>query len=408
MTVGDVSIAAPPRRLIWMLGSVTALASLSVDVYLPGLPGLTHSLHASASAGQLTLTGSVLGIAIGQFTAGPVSDAHGRRPPLLSGLVGFIAMSALCAGSPTIWILIAARFIQGVCAGTAIVVARAIVRDVYEGPRAAQTFATLIAIQGISPIIGPLIGAQVLAVTSWRGVFVLLVAIATLMLVGAMRLLPETLAPERRQEGKLASAVRILGELLTDPRFAPFLISLAFATGAMFCYLSGASFVLENIYGVSPQLFGVLFAINAIGLGVMAQVSRRLVVGTGPEALLRVGLTSMAVAGVGTLIVAVAHAGVVAQASCFFVLVSSMGLVIPNGTAAAMAARPDTLGSASGLLGLFQYTIGAAVAPIVGLGGSQDALPMGIVMASCAAISLGVNLVSDAGGKRLYRTREDA
>lgn len=396
----------PPRRLIWMLGSITALASLSVDVYLPALPELTRSLHANASEGQLTLTGSVLGIAIGQFIAGPLSDARGRRPPLMLGLFGFIAMSALCAGSPTIWMLVIARVIQGVCAGTAIVVARAIVRDVYGAARAAKTFATLIAIQGISPIVAPLIGAQVLAVSSWRGVFVSLMVIAALMLLGAGRLLPETLALEDRQEGGFSTAVGTLGNLVTDRKFAPFLVSLAFATGAMFCYLSGASFALENVYGVSPQVFGLLFAINAVGLGVMAQVSRQLVEATGPEALFQIGVTGLMIGAAGTLVVSLAHAGIVLQAGFFFVLVSSMGLVVPNGTAVAMAARPETLGSASGLLGLFQYTVGAGVAPLVGLGGADNAVPMGIVMGSCAAICLAVNLVPAAGTKLMYRRQK--
>jgi MFS transporter, DHA1 family, multidrug resistance protein len=403
MAMSDISVDVPPRGLIWMLGSITALASLSVDLYLPGLPELTRSLHATASAGQLTLTSSVLGIAVGQFVAGPISDSRGRRPLVVWGLVGFITMSALCGVSPTVWVLIVARFVQGICAGTAIVVARAIVRDVYDGSRAAKKFASLIAIQGISPIVAPLIGAQVLAISSWRGVFVALMVIATLMLASAGRLLPETLALDRRQERNPSNAARILVELVTDRRFAPFLVSLAFATGAMFCYLSGASFALENVYGVSPQAFGVLFAVNAVGLGVMVQVSRRLVEKTGPELLFQSGVKGMVVGAAGTLIVSVAHAGIVLQAGSFFVLLSSMGLVVPNGTAAAMAARPDTLGSASGLLGLFQYTVGAGVAPLVGLGGADNAVPMGIVMASCAAISLGVNAMPGARAKQPHR-----
>lgn len=366
---------------------------LSSDMYVPGLPSLTRSLHTTASAGQLTLTASVLGIALGQLLAGPVSDAHGRRRPLLAGLFGFSAASVLCAVSPTVWALIFVRFLQGLAGGTGIVIARAIVRDLFDGNAAARMFATLVMVSGIAPIFAPLIGGQILAVTSWRGIFVVLAAIGALLFLLALRQVPETLPIRRRHAGGLGQTLHVFRRLLTDLNFAPFAASYALGFGAMFAYIAGGSYALEDVYGISAQAFSALFAVNAVGLASVSQVSRRLVGRTGPRPLLRIGLVLTVVGAGATLAVCIAHADVWLLIGSLFLLVCSQGLVLPNGMAAAMGSQPDSLGSAAGLIGLAQFGTGAVIAPLVGVGGAHDPIPMGIVMVACATVALLINLV---------------
>jgi DHA1 family bicyclomycin/chloramphenicol resistance-like MFS transporter len=365
---------------------------LSTDMYLPGLPTLTRSLHASASAAQLTLTASVLGIALGQLLAGPVSDARGRRVTLLVGLVGFSVTSALCAISPSIWVLIVVRLLQGLAGGTGIVIARAVVRDLFEGVTAARMFATLVMISGVAPIFAPLIGGEVLALTSWRGIFVVLAAIGALLVVLALVRVPETLAPARRHTGGLRQTLKVFRRLLRDRSYAPFAASFATGFGAMFAYIAGGSYALENVYGISAQAFSAVFAANSIGLVLVSEMSRRVVGRVGPRPLFRLGLVLTAVGAVATLIVCITQADVWLLIGSLFFLVCAQGLVLPNGMAAAMGSQPDGLGSAAGLIGLGQFGIGALIAPLVGVGGAHDPLPMGIVMVACAGIALVINL----------------
>jgi MFS transporter, DHA1 family, multidrug resistance protein len=382
----------PERRLIWALGALSMFGPLSTDMYLPGLPSLTRSLHASASSAQLTLTASVLGLALGQLSIGPISDARGRRLPLLFGLTAFSVASVLCAISPTIWVLVLTRFLQGLAGGTGIVIARAVVRDMFDGVTAARMFATLVIISGIAPIFAPLIGGLVLAVVSWRGIFVVLASIGAVLVVMAWWAVPETLAVDQRHTGGMRETFRTFGRLLSDLSFAPFAVSYAVGFGAMFAYISGASFALENVYGISAQAFSAVFAANSIGLAAASQLSRGLVRRFGPLPLLRLGLLLTTAGSVATLIACLTHANIWLLMGSLFLLVCSQGLVLPNAMAVAMGSQTEALGSASGLIGLGQFGIGAAIAPLVGLAGTHDAVPMGIVMVACAAIALATNL----------------
>lgn len=383
--------AAPSRLLLWTLGLLSAFGPLAVDMYLPGLPQLTRDLHASASAGQLTLTASVLGIAIGQLIAGPISDARGRRLPLFSGLAVFAGTSILCALSPSIWPLIAARLLQGIGGGTGIVVARAIVRDLHGGLVAARIYATLQMITGVTPIVAPLLGGQILAISSWRGVFFTLAAIGAALWLLAAWAIPETLPPPARHTGGSRAAFRTVAELLKDKRFAAPTAAYALSFGVLFAYISGASYVLENIYHVSEQLFSVVFAINSLGIVAGSLVSNRIVGRVTPERLFEIGLYGAGIGAAGTFAICLAHANVWLLLIGFLVSATAQGLVLPNGMTVAMSTRPDALGAASGLIGLAQFGLGAAVAPLVGLGGAHDALPMGVTMLVCGVLGLTVN-----------------
>jgi MFS transporter, DHA1 family, multidrug resistance protein len=381
------------RRLIVVLGSLSAFGPLSMDMYLPGLPALTRGLHASASAGQLTLTGCMVGLALGQLIAGPVSDSLGRRSPLLAGVAGYGLASLACAAAPSVPALIALRFVQGLCGGAGLVIARAIVRDHFHGAVAARMFAALMIVNGAAPILAPLIGGQVLRVTSWRGVFLVLGAIGALLLVVTLRGLPETLPRDRRHGGGLRATAGTLRRLSRDRRFMPYAASFSLSFAALFAYIAGSSFVLENIHGVSPQTFSLVFATNSVGLIAAAQIGARALTRASPALLLRFGLGAVALAGSATLVVVATHGALVLLLVSLFVLASGNGLVVPNGTASAMAEQPQALGSASALLGVGQFGCGAIVAPLVGLAGSHDALPMAIVIAVCALSAFAIDAV---------------
>jgi DHA1 family bicyclomycin/chloramphenicol resistance-like MFS transporter len=388
----------PTRGLVTILGALSAFGPLSMDMYLPGLPSLTHGLGASASTGQLTLTGCMLGIALGQVVAGPLSDSFGRRRPLLTGLAGYIAASAACALAPSIWTLIGLRLVQGIAGGAGVVIARAIVRDLFSGTTAAKVFALLMMVTGVAPVLAPLVGGQALAVTSWRGIFVLLAAIGVPLLVVTVLWVPETLPPESRHGGGLAATFRTFGRLVTDREFIPYAVSFSLSFGAMFAYIAGSSFVLEDVFGTSPQLFSVVFAINSVGLIAASQLGGHVVGRVGSSYLLRRGLLGTAVASLATLIVTVTHAGLAPLLVCLFLLLSANGLVLPNGTATALSSQQRALGSASALLGLGQFGSGAIVAPLVGVAGSHDALPMAVVIGVCGVGAWAVGVLFSPQG----------
>jgi DHA1 family bicyclomycin/chloramphenicol resistance-like MFS transporter len=362
-------------------------------MYLPGLPSLTRELGASASTAQLTITACMLGLGVGQLVAGPLSDSHGRRRPLLAGLVGYIAASLACAIAPSISVLVILRLIQGMAGGVGVVIARAIVRDLCSHAVAARMFALLMAITGVAPVCAPLIGGQALAFTSWRGIFVILAVIGVPLLLATVIGLPETLPVERRHGGGLRTTLRTFGKLLTDRGFSPYAISFSLSFAAMFAYIAGSSFVLENLYGISPQLFSLVFAVNSAGLIAMSQLGGRVVARVGSARLLRRGLVGTAVASIATLLVTITHAGLGWLLVCFFALLASNGIVLPNGTASALAEQEGALGSASALLGLGQFGCGAVVAPLVGVAGGHDALPMAIVIAIAGTAAILVDLL---------------
>jgi DHA1 family bicyclomycin/chloramphenicol resistance-like MFS transporter len=310
----------------------------------------------------------------------------------LAGLVGYVLASLACAVAPSVVALIALRFIQGTLGGAGVVIARAIVRDIFNGAEAARVFALLMAVMGVAPVFAPLVGGQALAITSWRGIFVVLAAIGIPLFLATMIWLPETLPPERRHSGGLRSTVGTFGRLLTDRSFIVPASSFGLAAAVLFAYIAGSSFVLENIYGVSPQAFSLVFAVNSAGLIAMSQLGGRLVRRYGAPALLRFALGGVAVGSVATLAFTLAHAGLAPLLVSLFVILSFNGMVFPNATAVSLGEQEGALGSASALLGVGQFGTGAVVAPLVGLGGTHDALPMAVLIGVCGVAGLVVNL----------------
>ena len=380
---------AARARLALLLGGLTAFAPLSIDMYLPGLPALGGDLSAGASAVQLTLTACLAGLAVGQLVAGPLSDKLGRRRPLLAGVGAYTLASALCAAAPTVWALAGLRFVQGATGAAGIVIARAIVRDTHDGIALVRFFSMLMLVTGLAPILAPVIGGQVLEVTSWRGIFLVLAAIGAVLFVSATVGLRETLPPERRREGGVRATARTMAGLLRDRHFAGFALAGGLAFGAMFTYIAGSPFVLQEIYGASPQAFSAVFAVNSIGIVAFGQLNGRLAGRVEPLTMLRIGVTTMAVAGCALFaVVAIGSLPLAALLVPLWVLVASMGLVFPNTTALALAGHPEVAGSASALLGVLQFVIGAAAAPLAGIAGTGTAVPMGATMAALALASL--------------------
>jgi MFS transporter, DHA1 family, multidrug resistance protein len=236
-------------------------------------------------------------------------------------------------------------------------------------------------VNGLAPILAPVIGGQVLAVTTWRGVFLVLAAIGAVLVAAAAAGLRETLAPEHRHPGGVGETLATFARLLSDRVFLGHALACGLAFGAMFAYISGSPFVIQDIYGASPQLFSVMFAANALGLVAASQANRALLRRVEPRAILRAALSVQATAGLALLGVVLAGAGVWSIVPLLFVVVASLGLVMPNATALALADHPRVAGSASGLLGVLQFIVGAAAAPLVGVGGTGTAVPMATVIA---------------------------
>ena len=372
-------------RIVLVLGALSAFGPLSIDLYLPALPKLTTDFGATAWQGQLTLTACILGLAAGQLVFGPLTDRLGRRMPLLAGLVAYCAASLACAAAGSIWVLVSLRFVQGVAGGVGIVVGRSVVRDIASGDAAARLFSILMVVIGVVPVLAPVLGGQLLRTMSWRGLFVVLAAVDALILAATALWLRETLPPSRRRTGRETG----FGELLHDRLFVAYALVLALGFASLFSYIAGSSFVLQDIYGISPQLYGVIFGVNALGIIASSQIGRSVVGRVGAERLLLTGVGAQAVAG-SVLLAFVAGGGVGLRGilPCFFVTVASIGLVIPNATALAMTDYPHLAGSASALIGASQFFLGGIAAPLVGIAGRGTAVPTALLIAGFGVAGL--------------------
>ncbi|WP_406402927.1 Bcr/CflA family multidrug efflux MFS transporter [Streptomyces sp. NBC_00879] len=376
-----------------VLGGLTALPPLSMDMYLPALPAVTRSLGAPAATVQLTLTACLAGMALGQLVVGPMSDKWGRRRPLLVGMIVYVAATAVCALAPTVDMLIGFRLLQGLAGAAGIVIARAVVRDLYDGVEMARFFSTLMLISGVAPIIAPLIGGQVLRITDWRGIFVVLTAVGILLTLVVAKWLHETLPPERRHGGGVGEALRTMRGLLADRVFTGYTLTGGLAFATLFAYISASPFVVQEIYGASPQTFSLLFGVNSVGLITLGQINGKVLVGrVSLDKALGLGLGVVMLAATALLLMTsgvFGNVGLLPVAVGLFVLMSAMGLVMPNTNALALLRTPHAAGSASALIGTSAFLIGAIASPLVGIAGEQTAVPMAVVQLTCALGALG-------------------
>ncbi|MGG3467066.1 multidrug effflux MFS transporter [Neobacillus pocheonensis] len=385
--VNDQAELSRSKRL-WMaivLGSLSAFGPLSIDMYLPALPNIAEDFQTNASFVQLSLSLFVLGLASGQLLTGPISDVTGRRKPLLVGLFIYFAVSLLCVFSPSIWGLIVLRFIQGFAGSAGIVISRAIVRDLYSGSELTKFFSLLALVNGLAPILAPIMGAQLLKLVPWQGVFIVLSIIGIVMFFVILFGLPETLPEEKRSAGGIKNTFYPFLKLLADRSFMGFALAQGLVFAAMFAYISGSPFVIQDIFGASPQMFSLIFAINAIGIMINSQTAGRLA-GKIPESkLFKFGLGMSSIGGIILLLLLFLQANLFLVLIPLFFVVSSVGMVNTAGFSLAMQSQGKNSGSASALLGVTSMAFGGIAAPLVGIGGSQTAIPMGVVIV-CAGL----------------------
>jgi DHA1 family bicyclomycin/chloramphenicol resistance-like MFS transporter len=374
--------------MIVVLGLLVALGPLTIDMYLPALPSIADELSVSSSVAQLTLTGTLAGLALGQLIVGPLSDSLGRRRPLMAGIVLHMLASVLCLFAPNIAVLGVARTLQGVGAAAAMVVAIAIVGDLFTDSAAATVMSRLMLVLGVAPVVAPSLGAAVLLEASWHWVFAVLVVLAGLLLLLAVLALPETLPKSHRRPLKVSGIFATYGELLRDTRFVILVLVAALGMSGLFAYVAGASFVLQDHYGLNQQAFALVFGAGAVALIGATQLNVVLLRRFTPATIVVWSLVAAAV--FGAVFVGLAAAGVgglLAFVLPVWAILGAMGLVIPNAPALALSRHPDAAGTAAALLGAGQFGFGAAVAPLVGVLGN-DELALAVVMTAGVVVAL--------------------
>ena len=374
--------------MIIVLGLLVALGPLTIDMYLPALPKIADEMSLSSSVAQLTLTGTLAGLALGQLIVGPLSDSLGRRKPLIAGIVLHMAASVLCLFATDIAVLGLARGLQGVGAAAAMVVAIAVVGDLFADSAAATVMSRLMLVLGVAPVVAPSLGAAVLLRASWHWVFAALVVMAGALLVMAALALPETLPRGHRRPLRVGGILSTYLELLRDIRFVILVLVAALGMSGLFAYISGASFVLQGRYGLSQGTFALVFGAGAIALIGSTQFNVVLLRRFAPQQIMVWALFAASVAG--AVFVGLATAGVGGLAGFVvpvWAILGAMGLVIPNAPAVALTRHPDAAGTAAALLGAAQFGLGAAVAPVVGVLGN-DEFAMAVVMSLGVVVAL--------------------
>lgn len=374
--------------MIVVLGLLVALGPLTIDMYLPALPQIADDYAVSSSVVQLTLTGTLAGLALGQLIIGPLSDSLGRRRPLMAGIVLHMLASLLCLVAPNIVVLGIARSLQGVGAAATMVVALAIVGDLFTDSTAATVMSRLMLVLGVAPVVAPSLGAAVLLRFSWHWVFAVLVVLAGLLLLLAALALPETLQVSHRRPLRIRGILGTYGELLRDRRFVILVLVAALGMSGLFAYIAGASFVLQGRHGLNQQAFALVFGAGAVALIGATQFNVVLLRRFAPQKITVWALAASVLAGVVFVaLAATGVGGVYAFVLPVWAILAAMGFVIPNAPAVALSRHPDAAGTAAALLGAGQFGLGAAVAPLVGVLGN-DELALAAVMTAGSVIAL--------------------
>jgi DHA1 family bicyclomycin/chloramphenicol resistance-like MFS transporter len=373
---------------------LTAIAPLATDMYVPAFPRVAGDLSASATLVQLTLTTFFVGMALGQLVGGPVSDQYGRRRLLLASIAVMTVASVVCALTPSIGIMMAARLGHGFAGGWAMVIGRAVIVDLAVGAQLVRVLNVIAAVGGIAPIAGPLLGAVILQVSGWRVSFWAVAVLGVAMVLAVLVAVPESLPADRRHGGGLRVFAAAGRQVLANRRYVGYLLVSGSAMGALFAYVATSAFVLQSMNGLSPTAYSVDFAANAAGMTVAALVAARLVGRIATRKVILAGQVAALAAGVAMLAGALwSGTPLVLAIVCFLVLMTAQGLIIPNGGALASAEVPEHPGTGSALLGFVQWLAAGTIAPIAGLGGDHTAVPMALLMIAGAALSMAGLLV---------------
>ena len=380
-------------RTALTLGAFVALGPLTIDMYLPALPTITVELETTSAAVQLTLTGTLVGLALGQLVLGPLSDRFGRRRPLLAGTALHVLASLLVLLAPSVAVLGALRVLQGVGAAAGAVIAIAVVRDLFDGRAAATMLSRLFLVLGAAPVLAPTIGGEVLRFTSWRGVFALLAVYGVLLIAMGFVAVRETLPPERRSSTGIAGTLRSYGSLFRDRAYVGLVLVAGLTMAGLFAYVAGSSFVYQDEFGLDEQQFGLLFGAGAVWLIAATQLNPVLLRWFSPAQVLVAGTVAGAAAGTVLLVLAAtATGGLFAVALPLWAVLFACGLALPNAPALALSRHGEAAGTAAALLGAVQFGVGAAVSPLVGLLGN-DAVAMGAVVVASLVLAIVVLVV---------------
>lgn len=374
-----LSPASFSRLLPSLLLLLTVFGPISMDLYLPALPALTLELEAATSVAQLTVTACLIGLAAGQLIAGPLSDRFGRRRILLAGIALYILTSALCAISPTIELLIAARFVQGLAGGVGIVIAQAAGRDIYGGGALIRFYGRLTVVGGFAAIVGPLLGGILNTVTDWRGLFVFLAAIGAGILTVTLLVFRETLPVEQRTSGGFAETLRDFRTLLADRVFLGAVLNQGFLYAALFAYLAGSTFVLQDIYGLSPLGYALAFGLNSAGFMTFGYLAGRAAERWSIGGTLLIGILIAGIGAAGLLVSGLSAMPLWLVIVSLFLLASGVAISSPPATTLALVDYPQIAGTASSLLGMVRFGFGGIAAPLVGVAGALSILPLGVV-----------------------------
>ena len=379
--------------LVIVLGLLAAFGPLSLDMYLPALPGVADDLSTSASTAQLSLTACLIGLALGQVLVGPLSDITGRKKPLIVVLMVYAAASLLCAFADNIALLIVLRFIQGASGGAGAVISRAISSDMYQGKALTKFLSMLMLVNGLAPILAPVIGGVILSFSTWHMVFYILAGYGVLMVMLSLPL-EETLPREARKEGAFAVIVYDFKALFRNQRFLIMLLLQSLTYGVLFSYISASPFITQKIFHLSAQQFSYMFAANGVGLIIASQLTAKLVDRHDEFTILKWGQLVQLVGMVLTAAVLLLHLPVWMLFIAFFLLIAPVSMIGTTGFSIAMQVQQQGAGSASSILGLTQFMIGALLSPLVGLMGETSVLPFIVIIFICTVTAQLVRAVN--------------
>jgi MFS transporter, DHA1 family, multidrug resistance protein len=367
-------------RTALLLATFSALGPFTVDMNLSSLPQMMNVFNTTASAIQGSLTASLLGLGLGQLIAGPLSDVHGRRKPLLISMLLYFLISVACAFSPNISMFIALRFIQGFVASAGLVISRAIVRDRYSGVEMVKFMALLTMISSVTPLISPTAGSAVTTFTSWIGVFIFLGFLGFFLTGITIWGIKESLPARQRVPSNFREVLRNYGSLLRDRSFIGYALVNGILFSGVFAYVAGTPFIYQNMYGISPQLFSVLFALNGLGIILGSQLVKRLAGRMDERRIFRIGLLLAFITTAAILIVVLVHGPFVALFIEIFLFAAAIGMIGPVSFTLAMESQGHIAGSAAAVLGTLQFALGAVTSPLVGIAGENSAVPFGITI----------------------------